>query len=164
MGKIAFFFIFILIIVVYPMLLSYNYKPYLIKEIKKPEIIINKGNFYIYSSILDKMGTFDKFYLEKNTYIALNLYIKDLIKKEEYKAKKTIFKNSLIKARDVWYRNSEIELITNNAIYYKNKKLLKGKKFKLYATNFIGFGNEFLIDENKNIKAQNITYYLKVKE
>ena len=163
MGKIVLFFIFILIIIVYPMLISYNYKPFL-KEFNKPEIIINKGNFYIYSPILEKKGNFSKFYLENNSYIALNLYIKDLIKKEEYKAKRAVLKNDLIKAKDGWYKNNEIELITNRAIYYKNEKLLKGKNFKLYATNFRGFGDEFLVDENKNIKAKNIIYYLKVRK
>ena len=163
MGKIALFFIFILIIIVYPILLSYNYKPFLEKNFKKPGIVIHKGDFYIYSPFLEKKGNFNKFYLEKS-YIALDLYVKDLIKKEEYKAKKTIFKNNLTKAEDVWYKNSEIELITNNAIYDKTKKFLKGKKFKLYATNFRGFGDEFLIDKNKKITAKNIVYYLKVKE
>ena len=164
MGKIALFFIFILIIIVYPMLISYNYEPSLEKNIKKPEIIINKGNFYIYSKILEKKGKFNKFYLEKNRYIALNLYVKDLIKKEEFKAKKTTFENNLIKAKEAWYKNSEIELITNKAIYYKNEKLLKGENFKLYATNFRGFGDEFLVDKNKKIQAKNIIYYLKVKK
>ena len=163
MGKIALFFIFILIIIVYPMLLSYNYKP-LLKEVKKPEIVINKGDFYIYSKILEKKGKFNKFYLEKNNYIALGLYVKDLIKKEEYKAKKTIFENDLIKSKDVWYKNSEMELITNSAVYDKTKKLLRGEKFKLYATNFRGFGDEFLVDENKKTKAKNIIYYLKVEK
>ena len=163
MGKIALFFIFILIIIVYPMLLSYNYKPFL-KEVKKPEIIINKGNFYVYSKVLEKKGEFDRFYLEEDSYIALDLYVKDLIKKEEYKAKKTIFENNLIKSKDAWYKNSEMELITNSAVYDKTKKLLRGEKFKLYATNFRGFGDEFLVDENKKIKAKNIIYYLKVKE
>ena len=160
MGKIVLFFIFILIIIVYPMLLSYNYKP-LLKEVKKPEIVIDKGDFYMYSG---KKGKFNKFYLEKNNYIALDLYIKDLIKKEEYKAKKAIFENNLIKTKEAWYKNSEMELTTNSAVYYKTKNLLKGGKFKLYATNFRGFGDEFLVDENKKIKAKNIIYYLKVKE
>lgn len=164
MGKIVLFFIFILIIIVYPMLISYNYKPSLEKNIKKPEIVIDKGDFYIYSKILEKKGNFNKFYLEKNSYIALDLYVKDLIKKEEYKGKKTIFKDNLVKAKDVWYKNNEIELITNNAVYNKTKKLLRGGKFKLYATNFRGFGDEFLIDKNKKIDAKNIIYYLKVKE
>ena len=164
MGKIALFFIFILIIIAYPMLLSYNYKPFLEKNIKNPEIVINKGDFYIYSLIVEKKGNFNEFYLDKNNYVALDLYVKDLIKNEEYKAKKTIFKKNLTKATNFWYKNTEIELITNRAIYYKNKNLLKGKRFKLYATNFIGFGDEFLVDKNKKIKAKNIVYYLKVKE
>ena len=164
MGRIALFFVFILIIIVYPMLISYNYKPSLEKNIKKPEVIINKGNFYMYSKVLEKKGKFNKFYLEASSYIILDLYVKDLIKKEDYKAKKTIFENNLIKAKDVWYKNSEIELITNNAVYDKTKKLLKGEKFKLYATNFRGFGDEFLVDESKKIDAKNIIYYLKVKE
>ena len=163
MGKIVLFFIFVLIIIVYPMLLSYNYKPFL-KEVKKPEIIINKGNFYVYSKVLEKKGEFDRFYLEEDSYIALDLYVKDLIKKEEYKAKKTIFENNLTKAKDVWYKNSEIEIVTNKAIYDRVKELLKGEKFKLYATNFRGFGDKFLIDENKKIKAKDVVYYLKVKE
>ena len=163
MGKIVLFFVFILIIIVYPMLISYNYKPFL-KKFNRPEIIINKGNFYIYSPILEKKGNFSKFYLKNNDYIALDLYIKDLIRKEEYKAKRTVFKNDLIRAKDGWYKNSEIELITNKAIYYKNEKLLKGENFKLYATNFRGFGDEFLVDKNKKIQAKNIIYYLKVKK
>ena len=164
MGKIALFFIFILIIIVYPMLLSYNYKPSLEKDTKKPEVVINKGNFYIYSKVLEKKGNFNKFYLEEYSHIALELYVKDLIKQEEYKAKKTIFTNNLTKAKDVWYKNREIELITNSAVYDKIKNLLKGKKFKLYATNFRGFGDEFLVDKDKRIKAKNIIYYLKVNE
>ena len=163
MGKIILFFVFILIIIVYPMLISYNYKPFL-KKFNRPEIIINKGNFYIYSPILEKKGDFNKFYLENNSYVVLDLYVKDLIKKEDYKAKKTIFENNLIKAKNVWYKNSKIELITNNAVYNKNKKILNGKKFKLYATNFRSFGDEFLVDENKKIKAKNIIYYLKVNK
>ena len=163
MGKIVLFFIFVLIIIVYPMLISYNYKPFS-NRTKKPEIVINKGDFYIYSKILEKKGKFNKFYLEKNNYIALDLYVKDLIKKEEYKAKKTIFENDLIKSKDVWYKNSEMELIANNAVYNKSKKLLKGEKFKLYATNFRGFGDEFLVDKDKKTKAKNIIYYLKVEK
>ena len=164
MGKIALFFIFILIIIVYPMLISYNYKVSSKESVKKPDVVINKGEFYIYSKVLEKKGNFNKLYLEKTSYIALDLYVKDLIKKEEFKAKKTIFENNLIKAKNVWYKNSKIELITNNAVYNKNKKILNGKKFKLYATNFRSFGDEFLVDENKKIKAKNIIYYLKVNK
>ena len=163
MGKIVLFFVFIIIIIAYPILISYNYKPTLKDGIKKPGIIIDKGNFYIYALILEKKGNFDKFYLEENSYFALNLYVKDLTKKEEYKAKKAIFKNDLIKAKNVLYKDNKIKLTTNNAIYYKNKKLLEGGKFKLYSTNFKGFGNEFLLDKNKKIIAKNIIYYLKAR-
>jgi hypothetical protein len=33
-----------------------------------------------------------------------------------------------------------------------------------YSADYRGYGKSFIVDRNKNIKAENIVYYLKVKQ
>jgi len=56
-----------------------------------PEIEFEKGEFYIYNTQLEKIGAFDKLSFCKKNYIAIDLNVKDIIKKEEYMAKKKQF-------------------------------------------------------------------------
>ena len=129
-----------------------------------PEIEFEKGKFYIYNSQLEKTGTFDRFSIYKKGYIAIDLNVKDIIKKEEYKAKKTVFKGELVTGYDVIYKNSDFTLITKFARYDKETKILNGGKFKLFAQDFKGYGENFQVDDKKDLYAQNIKYFLKVEK
>jgi hypothetical protein len=136
------------------------------KVIKKhfPKIEFEKGEFYLYNTYLEKTGVFDKLNIYKNSYIAIGLNVKDLLKKEEYQAKKTVFKNQLVTGYDVIYKNSNFKLITKFAEYDKETNILNGGKFKLFAKNFKGYGSSFQVDEKKDLYAQNIKYLLKVEK
>ena len=129
-----------------------------------PEIEFEKGKFYLYNTFLEKQGKFNKLSINKNYYIANDLIVKDLVKKEEYQAKKTVFKNQLVTGYDVIYKNSDFKLITKFAEYDKETKILTGGKFKLFAKDFKGYGSSFQVDEKKDLYAQNIKYLLKVEK
>jgi len=127
-----------------------------------PEVVLKKSDFYMYDSRLVKKGMFDELNIYKKGYIAYNLFVSDLEKNETYKAKKTVFKNKLITGYQVWYKNKDLELNTTQAQYDKETGVLDGGEFELYSKDFRGYGKNFEVDRNKNLFAQNITYFLKV--
>jgi hypothetical protein len=152
-------------IMIFP-LFNIDYKNAKSKAImqKLPEIEFEKGKFYIYNTWLEKKGEFNKLSISKNCYIANDLIIKDLVKKEEYQAKKTVFKGEFITGYDVIYKNSDFKLITKFAEYDKETKILNGGKFELFAKDFKGDGENFQVDDKKDLYAQNIKYFLKVEK
>jgi hypothetical protein len=133
-----------------------------IKEM--PDVKIENGKIFIYKVKLAKKGNFKELDVFKKGYIAFDLNVTDLLKSENYIADKTVFKNNKIIGYVVRYKNKDIKLNTDRAVYDKNSKMLNGDKFELYSKNFKGYGKSFKIDENKNLYANNITYYLKVEK
>jgi len=166
MVKILIFVLMIIGIIFYPVYSVYGNKTAKHADIKKiniPDVEIIDGKFRMYAKVLEKTGKF-KFliYYKKNFYIIKDTYVRDLLSGERYRAEKNILKNDDIIGYNVFYRNNDFELITSKAVYNKNKKILKGEKFKLTANNFKGEGKFFIVDKNKNLSASNIKYYLKV--
>jgi lipopolysaccharide export LptBFGC system permease protein LptF len=165
MVRVLLFIVVIIGIIIFP-LFNIDYKNIEEKVIAKqmPEVEFEKGEFYLYNKQLEKIGMFDKLSFDKKKYIAINLKIKNIIQKEEYKARKTVFKGELIRGYDVIYKNKDFELITNFAQYDKTTKILNGGQFTLLAKNFKGYGESFQVDEKKDLFAQNIKYFLKVEK
>ncbi|GAB6073837.1 hypothetical protein [Nautilia lithotrophica] len=154
-------------IMFYPLFISSGKNiPHQIKKktLSLPDVKVEDGEFYIYKKALEKKGKFKILNVYKKGYIAFDLNAKDLLKNEEYKSSKTIFKDDIVTGYKVWYKNKDIELNTKKAIYNKKTDILKGGKFQLFAKDFRGYGNEFFVDDNKNLYAKNITYYLKVEK
>ncbi|WP_456479640.1 hypothetical protein [Nautilia sp.] len=164
MVKITVFGLLVLGIMFYPLTLgnriTVNGKK--IKTVKLPEVEFEKGNFLIYDTVLEKKGKFDLLKIYKKEYIVYNLNMADLIKAENYKASKTVFKKSCITGYNVTYKNRDLELITNKAFYDKNRKILKGGQFRLYSKDYRGVGSSFVVNSKKDLYARDITYYLKV--
>jgi hypothetical protein len=163
--KISGFVLFLLIIIVYPLFIN-DYKENKNQNIKKtlPEITLIDGKFKIYDKQLEKKGYFKKFDVFKNAYVANDLFAEDLLKKEKYTLNKAIFKNELIRGYNLIYENKDLLLKTKTATYNKQTKILNGGVFQIYAKEIKGYGNSFRIDNNKNLFAQNITYFIKVKK
>ncbi|MEO1928173.1 MAG: hypothetical protein ABGX26_05735 [Nautiliaceae bacterium] len=163
MVKKFFFFLFIFVVSVYPIVVgSENYVEKKKKEIILPEVEIKKGNYFLYKEILEKNGSFSSLKKFDSKYVVYNLVVDDLIKKAFYKAKKTLFFKEKIVGFDVYYKDEALELISDKAIYDKTTKELKGEGFKLFNKDIRGYGSSFVIDKNKNIFAKNVTYFIKV--
>jgi hypothetical protein len=166
MDKIKYFIFFFIVAVVsvYPLLESKNQPK--IKEYKNKKIIptvIENGKYYIYEVNLTKEGSFKRLELYSQQKIkAYDFLLKNKITKEKLFSKTAIYKKPILKGIDVKYINNEYNLITKNAIYNQNKKTLKGGEFELYSVNYKGYGKSFFVDENKNIYAKDIKYFIKV--
>jgi len=167
MVRILIFVLMITGIIFYPVYSVYGNKTAKQADVKKieiPDVEITEGRFRMYAKTLEKTGKFKflNIYYKKEYYIMWDITVRDLLSSERYRAEKNILKNDDIIGYNVFYRNNDFELITSKAVYKKNKKILKGEKFKLTANNFKGEGKFFIIDKNKNLSASNIKYYLKV--
>ena len=152
-------------------LISVMIYPFFINDYKKKIVVVNSvlpnvsfvnGNFKIYNGIIEKKGSFSKLDVFNYGYVADNLFAQDMIKKEIYQVKKAVFKNRVIKGYDLSYKNKDLELHTKSAVYDKETKILDGGEFVLNTENIRGYGKAFEIDNNKNLYAQKITYYIKV--
>ena len=166
MAKIIFFLFFLAGVMLYPVFIGnekYESKPVFSSQ-KIPNVVFEKGRFFLYDKNLSKVGNFKTLEIYKNEYVSYAIKIKDILKNESYEAEKTLFKNDIITGFDVVYKNEDLTLLTDKAVYDKETKILSGEKFKLFAKDFKGFGENFEIDNNHNIYAQNIIYYLKVKK
>ncbi len=166
MGKITLFFIFLIAAMLFPIYEYFLQKP--VKKIKMSKNIaianIYKGRFRTYDNNLTKIGHFDSLNIYKTYYLADNLYVNDVIKKEHYSSKKAKFENSVVYANIFYYQNSNYSLDTLKAIYFLKIKLFKGGKFFLRGKDFNTTGVRFLIDKNKNIIADNTIFNLKVNK
>ena len=166
MGKIALFFLFLVLAMVFPV-----YEYFLQKPVKKfkvskniPLVKIYNGVFSIYEDNLSKKGYFNSLSVYKKYYLGDNLYVEDLLKKEYYKAKKAKFEDSVVYAYFVNYENGEYSLYTPKVIYSLKDKIFTGGKFFLMGNDFNATGKNFLVDKNKNITAYNTIFNLKVNQ
>ena len=163
MAKIVFF-ILIIFIMLYPIFISNKNYKFISKEknINKPLIEILDAKFKKYNKILEINGTFKKAYIFKTYYKFNDLFANNLIKKEQYFAKIAIKKGNIIKAKIATYKNSDYLINSKNAIYNEDKKILKGWDFNFTSKKAKGKGSFFKVDNNKNIYAKNIIFYIKV--
>jgi len=163
MAKIVFFII--ILIMVFPLFfMNEKFKTVKNSNVIKPPIEIIKGNFEKYNPVLEITGSFEKLNFFKDYLEIEALSTNDILKNEHYFAKWALNKKDKIEAKDVKYQNSDYNLSTTKAVYLKKEKILKGGKFNFYSLDARGKGNSFIVDKDKNIFAENITYYIKVKE
>ncbi len=159
--------VFILIILgisLYPLLEIKNVK--VIKEYKIKNFIpmqIDKGRYFVYEVNLTKMGSFDKLNIFEKKIVAFNFTFFDLLKHEDFFAKKAVYNKPELKVYILKYSNKDYNVSSDFAVYNKLKKTLRGSKFEILSANYRGYGSSFFIDSNKNIFAENINYFLKVK-
>ena len=163
MAKIVFFII--ILIMIFPLFFM-NEKVKVIKENNetKPPVEIIGGSFEKYNPLLEIRGNFKKLNFFNNYLEIEDLCAYNIIKKEQFFAKWALNEKETIKAKNVKYQNSDYNLTALTALYLKNAKILKGGEFKFYSSDARGIGKRFTVDKDKNIFAENITYYLKVKE
>ena len=166
MAKIALFFIFLVLAMIFPVYEYSLQKPLKKIKVSKNMAMVNIYNakFATYDNNLSKTGYFDSLSVYKKYYSGKNFYINDLIKKEYYNAKKIKFENSVLYADNFHYNTENYTLDTLRAVYFLKEKLFRGGKFHLKGRDFNSTGNKFLIDKNKNITASNTIFNLKVNE
>jgi len=166
MAKIILFFVFLILAMVFPIYEYFLQKP--VKKIKISKNIaianIYKGKFRTYDGNLTKTGYFNFLNVYKKYYLADNLYVNDVIKKEHYSAKTAKFENSVVYANMFFYQNSDYNLDTLKATYFLKGKIFTGGKFILRGKDFNTTGSKFLVDKNKNITAFNTIFNLKVNK
>ena len=166
MGKLILLSLFLIAVLIFPV--YENSKIYMPanKYIKNKIAIANmkKGFFEIYEINLTKKGKFDNLDIFKKSYIAKNLIIEDILKKERYFAKKAILKNKILKAYVFKYDSPNYSFNSDFVVYNLKTKNIKGKKFFLYSDEYNATGRNFFVDKKRNIKANNISFNLKVKE
>ncbi len=166
MGKLILLGLFLIAVLIFPV--YENSKIYMPanKYIKNKIAIANmkKGFFEIYEINLTKKGKFDNLDIFKKSYIAKNLIIEDILKKERYFAKKAILKNKILKAYVFKYDSPNYSFNSDFVVYNLKTKNIKGKKFFLYSDEYNATGRNFFVDKKRNIKANNISFNLKVKE
>jgi len=166
MGKIIFFVILISVVLIYPLFVVKNthYIKESVSEKNISLVTINNGTFFKYDNNLSKSGRFLTLDIYKNFYFAKNLLLKDLIKKEFFKANRAKFIFNKLYCYDFFYHNNEYNFSSDFVIYNTKNKLFKGEKFLLISQNFKGKGKNFKVDENRNIKANEIIFDLKVSK
>lgn len=166
MGRIALFFITIGLITVYPVYVLMNQK--IIKNSKINKHIslftVINGYFDKYDENLSKKGRFSKLDVYKDYYLSYELNVTDIIKKENYSAKKAKYKKPFLYADFFVYKNSDYLLKTHKARYNSNTKKFDGEEFNLIGKTYKAKGKSFIIYKNKNIKAKYPIFDLKVKE
>jgi len=164
MGKLVFFLLF-LIVIIYPIYEVKNQKVNhnRAKKVKIHNLIIDKGKFFIYETNLSKDGNFDRLIKDKNKYTFFNLTFLDLVKKEEIISQKTIYNFKKVFFKTFFYKNKDYNFTSNIAVYLLNNKIFKGNNFMLIGKNYKGKGSYFIIDKNRNLKADNIIFDIKEK-
>ncbi len=166
MGKIALLGIFLIAVLIFPV--YENSKIYIPskKNIKNKIAIANMKNgvFEIYETNLSKKGKFEILDIFDKSYVAKNLDIKDILKKENYFAKKAIFRNKILKAYFFKYNSPKYDFVSDFVVYNLKTKNIRGNKFFLYSDEYNATGINFFVDKKRNIKANNISFNLKVKE
>ncbi len=166
MGRITIFFIIVGLIMVYPIYVLMNQKVIKYSKINKNISLftIYNGTFNKYDINLSKKGTFSRLDIYKNYYLANELNITNIIKNENYFAKKAKYQKPFLYADFFIYKNSDYILKTIKAKYNSNTKIFEGKKFNLIGKTYKAKGKSFIIYKNKNIKAKYPIFDLKVKE
>jgi hypothetical protein len=163
MVKIVLFVLILIGIMIYPVIESKNIKQTKTTTKKKPPIEFYTGEFYEYEPNLAKTGTFKEFILKKDkSYYAKNVYLNDKIAKYDLYINEATYRGDKLFGKYVNYYSKEYNLTTDFAIYNTKTSHLNGDKFAFNSNTFKGFGVKFDIDKQRNIKAKDITYFLKV--
>ncbi len=166
MGKLVFLIIFLILILIFPVYENFQIKLNNEKKIqnKIPLAKIINGEFFIYEVNLSKKGAFNSLNIFQNLYIAKDLNVSDLNKKEKFFARKAILKNKLLEAFIFKYENNKYAFNSNYVVYNLKTKNIYGKRFFLYSADYNASGYRFFIDKQRDIKAQNISFDLKVNK
>ncbi|WP_459883593.1 hypothetical protein [Caminibacter profundus] len=125
--------------------------------------VIDNGEYFVYDTNLIKRGSFKKLEVLGKELRAFDFYLFDFVKKELIKAKLINYQKPILSGVDVFYKTWEYNIFTKNATYNRQTCVLKGGRFKIVSESYIGFGDSFLVDKEKNVYAKNIDYFLKVK-
>jgi len=165
MVKVAIFVLLVMLVAVFPLVMQeYDYN---ISEKNAPKtlpmVFFKDGKYKIYNKKLDKKGVFSTFKIYPNRYEATNLSVEELIKKDRIFAKEALFKKNKIFGKDVVFNKEGFTLTSDKAVFDKIRHTIKGENFYFYAEDYRGKGKRFYIDKKRNIDAEDITYYLKVK-
>ncbi|MEO1922975.1 MAG: hypothetical protein ABGX25_00495 [Nautiliaceae bacterium] len=167
MVRAIFFLIFLLFIILFPVWEYKNGSFYKtsnsIKPANIPSLEIRKAKYFVYEGNMTKKGRFSKLDRWGGVYVAYDFYLLNLLNDSQIEAKKVRFLGSEVEGFDVNYFAKEYNLTTEKAVYFRNKKYLKGDRFYIKSSSFRGKGKSFCVDENKNIKAKNVIYYLRVE-
>jgi hypothetical protein len=165
MGKLVAFFVFLLIISIYPIVEVFNVKVTKTSYKKFVSTAIFDGNYSFYNPFLERDGRFKEVDIYSKKFLkAFDLWINDYIKKEKIFGSEFLYKDEILKGRDVNFFTTDYNLSTVKGIYFVDKRELRGGEFVINGEKFFGKGESFFVDKDKNIFANKITYYLKVKQ
>jgi len=163
--KYILFFAVILGLSLYPLIEVKNQpKPENYKNRKIIPTLINDGKYFIYEVNLSKKGAFERLEVFKSLIKAYKFSLRDLKKEETIISEKIIYKKPVLKGYNVLYTNKDYNITTDFAAYNQETKVLNGSKFKIFSTSYKGFGDSFMVDNEKNVFATNIKYFLKVEK
>ncbi len=164
MVKIAVFLILLIGIMIYPVIESKNIKKTKTYKTKLPPVEFYLGEFYEYEPNLTKFGTFDEFIVRKESYYGKRVFLNDKVANDQIYLDEATYRGKKLYGKYVNFYSDEYNLTTDFAIYDTVSGTLSGDKFAFTSRSFKGFGVKFDIDKNKNIKADKITYFLKVEK
>ena len=165
MVKIAFFLAILIGIIVFPIIEITIHKEKKIYEVKSYiPIIIKKGKYFLYNTKLEKEGNFSvlKVY-NKKTLEADDFLLKDLANDSVLISKTIKYTSPFLKGEKVKYLTKNYKIYTKFAIYNNKTKIVIGGEFNIYGESYKGFGENFIVDKENNVYAENIKYFLKVK-
>jgi len=163
MVKSVIFILLLALVLVYPVIESSNVSNAKQYNIKLPNIVFINGKFSQYKPFLVKEGNFSTFLIEDKRYIAKNLFLNNLEKNETVFFSKANYKQPVLKGKDVIYESREYNLSALSAVYNTKTAVLTGNDFNFTSKTLRGIGKKFTVDKDKNIKAKNPTFYLKVE-
>lgn len=164
MVKISVFAILLIGIMIYPVIESKNVKKIKNYKTTLPPVEFYLGEFYKYEPNLTKYGTFDEFIVKKGSYFAKRIFLNDKVANDQIYLDQAIYRGNKLFGKYVNFFSKDYNLTTDFAVYDTNTGLLSGDKFAFTSRSFKGFGVKFDIDKNKTIKADKITYFLKVEK
>ncbi len=165
MGKLVAFFLILLIISIYPIIEVFNIKVVKASYKKFVPTAIFDGNYSFYNPLLERDGDFKEVDIySKNFLKAFDLWMNDYIKKEKIFGSEFLYKDKILYGKSVNFFTADYNLSTIKGVYFVDKRELKGEEFVINGERFFGKGKSFLVDKDKNVFADKITYYLKVKQ
>ena len=164
MGRISIFFFVLVAIMIYPIYVLTHQK---INKNKRVNYSISlytifNGKFKKYDTNLTEIGSFTRLDVFKNYYLAKNLNVINLVKKENFFAKRAKYKRPYLYADFFIYKNQNYVLNSKKARYNFNTKVFDGKVFKLRGKTYKVKGKSFLVDKERNIRATDTVFDLKV--
>ncbi len=166
MGKIVLFVLILIVILIYPIYENSKISVISDNNVSKnlPLVKFFKGEFFSYEPILSKEGNFKVLEVYKNKYLLFDMNVFNILKKEHFSSKQGYLKNNILHLIAFRYKNDKYSFFSDEVFYNLKTKNIKGDNFFLTSVDYNATGRKFFIDSKRDIKANNISFYLKVNK